>query len=61
MIEILKNGRVIATTSNDWTWAKAVYPPEDGYVIRIGGPCTCTSGNICDSCYGKAYASLYSR
>ena len=54
--EILKNGVVISTTTNDWTWCKAVYPVAEGYVIRLANPCTCTQSYICDSCYAKAYS-----
>ena len=58
---ILKNGQTVTTTSNSLDWCEAVYPVADGYVIRLDDPCTCSAGNICDTCYARAYSNLYAR
>jgi len=58
-LAILKNGQIITTTSNSWDWCEAVYPVADGYSIRLDDPCTCTATRVCDTCYAKAYARIY--
>ena len=67
MVKITHPDGTVTTTSNDITWARAVYREADGYQVSeawqsaVTGGCTCHVKRVCDYCYGNAYSNLYNR